>query len=488
MIIIAYLVVSIIVLLLIGLAQSQKIMNWLSVIHSLSFIIITGYIFYSVVLPQYYFDNNYFFLDHLGVFEILLSAVIFFFACIYAGGYVQNMVQSGELQKKNLKLFYVSLNSLLLIITCSFLSNNLALFWIFAELTTIFSALLIAILYAWDNIDAALKYIFIASAAMLFSFIGLIFLFTLTQNALGTGTVNWSDLITHATALSPTLLAVSFIFTFIGFAAKSGIVPFHTWLPDAHSKAPSAVSAILSAVLLNVGIYGIIRMYSIVKQTSAVHTISLLLIVFGLISIMIAAFHMLQQKNLKKIIAFSSIEHMGLLLISIGIGTPLLLFWSLFHILGHSLTKAQLFFSAGILHKQYESNTSLYMKEVFTLQPVASIGIILGTVSIIGMPPFMVFLSKLFILIGIADYSIWLLFAVLLFMLIASVALIIFVLHMFSKVSKQKQDAPPTKIYKVPQGMKFSIISLIVLTIILGLFFPGVIKETFSVIGQELLW
>jgi hydrogenase-4 component F len=483
----AYLALSIIILIAIGLARSQRIMNALSVIHALGVLGITGYILASVPIPQYYLTDRYFFIDHLGIYEILISGIIFLFASIYAGGYVKILVDSGELQQKNLKLFYASLNGLLLIVTFSFLANNLALFWIFAELTTIVSAMLIALLYAWDNIDAALKYIFIASAAMLFSFIGLIFLFSLTQNALGTGTVNWDVLVQNANQLSPNLLTISFVFSFIGFAAKAGVVPFHTWLPDAHSKAPSAVSAILSAVLLNVGVYGIIRLFAVVKHTPAVPNITLFIILFGVLSIVVAAFHMLQQRNLKKIIAFSSIENIGLILIGVAIGTPLMLFWTLYYILAHSLTKAVLFFSAGILHKQYESNTQPYMKNVFRLQPVASVGIILGTVSIIGMPPFIVFLAKLPLLQGIALYSPWLLFIVLLFITIAAASNVLFLARIFSNVTDD-DNTVQTEVFNVPRGMTFSIISILVLMLALGVFFPSAINNTLSVIIQELHW
>ena len=153
------------------------------------------------------------------------------------------------------------------------------------------------------------------------------------------------------------MMIAAFALIFIGFAAKSGIFPFHTWLPEAHAKAPSAVSAVLSGVLLNVGIYGIIRVFAIVHQTSAFAAVTPLLLLFGVLTIAIAAISMLPEKNLKKLIAFSSIENMGILLIGLAVATPLAIFWVIFHIMAHAFTKASLFFSAGILHRQYQEPT-----------------------------------------------------------------------------------------------------------------------------------
>ena len=193
---------------------------------------------------------------------------------------------------------------------------------------------------------------------MLFSFVGLIFLFEVSRETLGQGTLNWSVLVQHASAFPSGMMIACFALVFIGFAAKSGIFPFHTWLPEAHAKAPSAVSALLSGVLLNVGIYAIIRMVALVHQTAAISVVSPLLFLFGVLTIAIAAFSMLPQKNLKKLIAFSSIENMGVLLVGLAIATPVAMFWVIFYIMAHAFTKASLFLSAGILHRQYHSKFS----------------------------------------------------------------------------------------------------------------------------------
>ncbi|VVB61230.1 F(420)H(2) dehydrogenase subunit M [uncultured archaeon] len=485
MILSIYAIVGFVALLLILLCRSHRSMNALSTVHSLAYFTLALYTLLYVRLPSFYLQDRYFFIDHLGIYEALIAAVLFFFASVYSKGYVEGLINIGELDRGNLKLFYVAFNLLLISVTYSFFSNNLALFWIFAELTTVFSAVLIVTLNAKKNIGAALKYVFMASTSMLFSFIGLIFLFTLTEHALGAGTLNWDLLMLNAAQLSPTILLASFVFIFIGMAAKSGIVPFHAWLPTAYAKAPSAISAILSGSVSSVGVYGIIRAYAILHQTAAAGRISTLLIVFGLASIAVAAFSMLSQINLKKLIAFSSIENTGLMILGIGLGTPVALFWVLFHKLAHALTKAVLFFSGGIMHRQYGSMHAEEIKDALELQPLASWGLILGAAAIIGMPPFAIFVSKLFLLLQAAKLSPVLLFVVLALLLVAAGAFAMFLSRVFAQDGGNNNNKKIEK-YIVPDGMTFSIVALIVIIFVLGIFFPQYLSDLLNNIVAEL--
>ncbi|PKL64670.1 MAG: hydrogenase membrane subunit, partial [Methanomicrobiales archaeon HGW-Methanomicrobiales-3] len=384
MIILLFLVIAAITLAGILISRNQRQMNTVCIAQSVAFtflalfLLVTGQV--PISTPR--IGSPYFFIDHLGLFEILISTTIFTFAALYARGYVEGLVEDGELEKGSLRLFYLAWAALLTVIVFAFVSDNLALFWIFAELTTIISAILVAILAARENIDAAIKYIFIASTSMLFSFIGFIFLFETSRTVTGTGTLNWTELLAAAHAFPPFMATAAFVLVFIGFAAKSGIFPFHTWLPEAHAKAPSAVSAVLSGVLLNVGIYGIIRTFAIVHQTGSEAMVSFILALFGVLTIAIAAFSMIPERNLKKLIAFSSVENMGILLVGLAVATPVALFFVLFHIMAHSFTKASLFFSAGILHRQYKSPLSSEavddIRNVFSFQPLAAWGVIIG--------------------------------------------------------------------------------------------------------------
>jgi len=491
MILIAIGLVSLACIGLIALSKTNRQMNAVSIAHGLLFTSITAAFLATVDIPVETFlvGNQYFFIDHLAAFEVLIASVIFTLAAVYAGGYVESLLSSGELAKGSLKLFYTLWSLLLLIIVLAFFADNLALFWIFAEMTTIASAMLVAILAARENIDAALKYIFIASTSMLLSFVGYIFLFETSRSALGRGSLNWTVLFAHAPEFPAGMMLASFALVFIGFAAKSGIFPFHTWLPEAHAKAPSAVSAVLSAVLLNVGIYAILRMVALVHRTNAMPAVSTMLVLFGALTIGIAAVSMLPQKNLKKLIAFSSIENMGLMLVGIAVATPVAIFWVLFHVMAHSFTKASLFFSAGILHRQYHSRFSGdapdEIRDVFSLQPLAAWGILIGGLAIIGLPFSPVFFSKLFILLQVGTVSMAVLVILLVLLFVAAAGLGYFVITSFTRVS-QPGDSPLNEPYRTPGGMKIPVVILLVLIIAMGIFLPGGEIVFFSQMVTEL--
>ena len=453
-------------------AARNSLFNWLSVIHAGTYLI-----FISIMLiTGMELSNQYFIVDSLAMYEVLVASIIFFLASLYARGYVNGLLKMGEIDAAELKLFYVALNSMFFVVVYAFFSNNLALFWILLEVTTLLSATLIVTLNAKENIMAALKYVFTTSTAMLFSIVGFIILFALTKQVTGTGTLVWSQLMPIARTLTPPLFALAFILIFVGFAAKTGIVPFHTWLPQAHAKAPSVISVLLSAVLLNIGGYGILRMYAVARQTGAAHFISIVLIIFGLLSIALAAFSMLPRSNIKKLIAFSSIEHMGLILVGIGLGTPLVIFWVLFHIIAHALVKTLLFFAAGILHQQYHGNKFEKMEDALLLQPFASWSFIVGSLAVIGTPLFPIFLSKLFILQQLGDYSMPLLFLVLLLLLVVAAAFAAILIKTFP----QKNGHEKVVRYDAAWSMKVPMLILLVVIVFLGIYLPGGLTNLFN--------
>jgi hydrogenase-4 component F len=478
-----YAFLGVAVLLLTVLSKSHKTINILSIILSASYLALTLFTLAYGAVPAYSLGGNYFLIDHLSLYEILISATLFLIAAIYSNAYIEGSIEIHEMDRSSLKLFYVAFNALLMAITYAFLADNLALFWILAELTTAFSAVLIVTLNAPKNIGATLKYIFITSTCMLFSFIGLILIFTLTENNLGAGTLNWSTLMSIASTLSPAIMFAAFIFTFVGFAAKSGIVPFHAWLPSAHSKALAPVSAILSGSVTSVGIYGIIRVYSVASQTSLLPKISWFLIGFGLISMVVAALTMLSQVNLKKLIGYSTVENMGFLLVGLGIGTPIAIFWMLFYTLSHAFTKSSLFLSAGILHHQYKSVRMEHIKNIFRFQPFAAWSLILGTIAIIGMPLSAIFLPKLSILLQSAELSPFLLLGLLTVFLFVAAAFGIFMIRL---LSKKDVDTPGVKRYEASLGMKTAIAALLIVVFAFGVFFPQQLGDLLSSIVSEL--
>ncbi len=457
--------------------------NWvnsLAIAQAVLYLALTTYIILRVPLPFYDF-KTYLLADPLAIYEILITSLVFLLAAIYGRGYIKALIENDSIRGPSAVLFYACFNLLLVVIVFSFLSNNLALFWILLELTTVVSGILIVVISAKENIIAALKYLFIASTAMLFSVVGLIILFAITQQADGVGTLNWSGLMQVAGSLSPRYFSFAFIFVFIGFASKAGIAPFHTWLPQAHGRAPSMVSAVLSGVLINCGTYGVLRMFAVAHLTSSWHLISVVLIVFGVASIAVATLSLLSRTNIKKMIAFSSIEHMGLVLVGIALATPLALIWTLYHILAHALIKSLLFFSAGILNHQYAGNRMQDMKNSLKLQPLATWGIIIGGVAVIGLPPFPMFVSKLFILTQVGHYSLPLLFAILVLLLIVASAFAFLLIRAFTQ-----QTTTAIEAYRPHWTMKLPIIFLFLALIGVGVYLSFGLSGILTTISSSL--
>jgi len=484
MILIIYLVVGMLALLSMILSRGEKSMNFFSICHALSYLLISILVVIYEKLPMFFTESRLFFIDTFALYEVVIASFIFFLVAIYLRGYMRLMIGNKELNPKNIRLFYCGFSLLLMSTVFAFFSNNLALFWIFLELTTLFSVLLITLLNAKENIVAGLHYIFIVSPAMVFTFIGLIILYVATQSA-GVASINWFDIMHTTGLLQSRILEVSFIFIFIGFAAKSGIVPFHNWLPKAYSAAPSPVTVLMSAVVSSLGMYGIIRVFAIIGHTAALSKISWLLIIFGMVSVAVASFVMLQKKNVKMMLAFSSIEQAGIILIALGIATKTSIFWALLYVTFHSLIKALLFFSAGIINSQYESNNLESISDMIRLQPVASLGLIVGSLAIIGLPPFLLFAPKFFILAELGRHSIILLGLLLFFILIAVSAFAILMTKLFSNVTKDEKNIKIKK-FILPASMKFTIILLIILVIALGLYMPPGLQHVINSIVAQL--
>lgn len=423
--------------------------------------------------------NGYFYLDTLAIFEILISAGLYLLAAIYSRGYIDSLLNQKEIDVSLLPVFYGSFCLLELVLIMGFLSNNLVLLWIFIELSTVFSAVLIVTLKAKENITAALKYVFIASTSMLFSFMGIIILFSLSQEAIVGGSLSWTGLMDNAASFNQPAFNVAFILVLIGFGAKSGMAPFHTWMPQAYTKAPSVVSVMYGPVL-NLGLFAIIRLFAIGDQVGDTWLVTSSLLSTGVLTIGVAAFSLLARTNTKKVIAYSAIEQTGLALVGMGLANPLALFWVVFNQLAQPFIKALLFFSAGIWHRQYLSNKYDVVIKPMHYQPLASTGLIIGIAAAIGTPLLPVFLVKFNILSVLAAKPLLFLLVLVLFMVVASG-----MGYYFLRIFNQKGN-PDIILFKTPNSMKLPIAVCILLLLILGVYVPSWLTSIINTICVEL--
>lgn len=341
-----------------------------------------------------------FYVDALGAFEVAISVVVGMAAVTYARGYMGLEFVEGRFPYRKLQRFYGLTNAFWSVFLLTCVANNLGVVWISIEGTTLATAFLVAFYNKQSSIEAAWKYFVLCTVGISLALMGLILLYYSATRLPGVAvaSLDWSVLAQQASHLDPDVLKLSFVFTLVGYGTKVGLAPMHTWLPDAHSEAPSPVSAMLSGMLLNGAMYGVIRSHALVVRCVGEGLSNRLLVMFGLLSLAIAVPFILRQRDFKRLLAYSSVEHMGIIALGLGIGGPLGTFGALLHTLYHSLIKSMLFFSAGNLILRYRTREIAGLRGVFRTLPTTGPVLLLGTFAIAGAPPFGLFLSELTIL------------------------------------------------------------------------------------------
>ncbi len=342
--------------------------------------------------------KDIFYMDSLSVYILLITTLAFFLVSLYSISYFGEELRRKVITLNKLKLFYSLSNAFVLSMILALTTQNMGVMWIAIEATTLASAFLVGFYNNKRAIEAAWKYLIICSVGIAFALLGVILLYYSSTVKLG-GTkilgLSWNYLMQNATALDPSILKIAFIFILIGFGTKVGFSPMHTWLPDAHSQAPSPVSSLLSGVLLNTAMYGIIRVMSIVnKSLDSSRYTGNLLILLGILSVGTAAIFVLVQQDYKRILAYSSIEHMGIIALGLGICTPISIFAALYHTFNHAMTKSMLFLATGNVYLKYHTKKIASIKGLIKTMPVTGVVFVLGAFAITGMPPFGIFMSE----------------------------------------------------------------------------------------------
>ena len=357
-----------------------------------------------------YAFENLFYIDALSMLMILLITTVSMLSSVYSIGYMTNETEEKIQDSWKLKTFYLLLNSFIFAMLLLVITNSLGVLWISIELTTLISAFLVGYYNRETPVEAAWKYIILCTVGIAFAMIGIVILYYAVTHVGGVKELglDWNYLVTIAHKLNPGLMKVAFIFILIGFGTKAGLAPMHTWLPDAHSEAPTPVSALLSGVLLKCALYGIIRFAILTKLAVGAIFISKLLFFFGIFSLIIAAPFILVQRNIKRLLAYSSLEHIGLITIGLAFGTPLAVFGALIHMINHAMTKSLLFFTAGNISLKFHTKDIEHIKGAINVMPFSSIALLIGALAICGSPPFSIFLSEFYIITGGIKGNHWL--------------------------------------------------------------------------------
>jgi hydrogenase-4 component F len=341
-------------------------------------------------------------IDALGAYVLGLTIVVAALALWASPKYIRYELGAGELQPRDEGHYYALLLWFIATLIAVPLVDNLGLLWVAIEATTIVSALLVGINRSPEAIEAAWKYLILGTVGIGFALLATLLAYASSVRVLGESSdaLNWTHLVAIAPQLNPSLLRLSFVFALAGYGTKVGLVPFHTWLPDAHSQAPSPVSALLSGVSITAALYALIRFHLVTVAGIGPTFSSNLLIFFGLLSMAVALPFMIRQEDMKRLLAYSSIEHMGLLVVGIGFGGPIALLGVALHMGLHALTKATLFLSAGALVQKYGSHRLSAIRGTLRAAPIAGGAFGGGILLLGGLPPSGIFVTEFAIIVG----------------------------------------------------------------------------------------
>ena len=349
--------------------------------------------------PQLVWDKQ-FFIDPLNVFLVTLTAFVSLTTAIFSRPYMRIEQDRGKMTPPRMRLYHSMYQLFSFTMLLGFTTNNMGIIWVAMEAATLTTVLLVSVYRTAASLEAAWKYFILCGVGIAQALFGTILLYMAADKVLGAehATLLWSNLNDIKGQLDPTIITLAFVFLLIGYGTKIGLVPLHSWLPDAHAEGPTPVSAVLSGLLLNVAMYAVLRCK--VLTDGALHTqmAGQLMMGFGLLSVTVAAFFLSRQKDVKRMFSYSSIEHMGLITFAFGMGGPVANFAGVLHMTVHSLVKSAIFFTVGHATQKAGTQVMSEIRGLIKVNPTVGWGLMLGVMAILGMPPFGVFASEFLIL------------------------------------------------------------------------------------------
>ena len=344
--------------------------------------------------------GDQFFVDSFNVFLVALTAFVAFTTALFSRPYMRIEHEHGRVTPGRLRLYHSAYQIFSFTMLLALLTNNLGILWVAMEGATLSTVLLVSLYRTPASLEAAWKYFILCGVGIAQALFGTILLYFAAEKVLGGGSSSllWTQLYTVRGQLEPTVLSLAFVFLLVGYGTKVGLVPLHNWLPDAHAEGPTPISAVLSGLLLNVALYAVVRSKVLVDGSLESNFSGHLMMGFGLLSVVVAAFFLSRQRDVKRMFAYSSIEHMGIVTFAFGMGGSIAAFAGLLHMTVHSLTKSAIFFTVGHAAQKTGTQNMDEIRGLIERNPTIGWGLALGTLAILGIPPFGVFTSEFMIL------------------------------------------------------------------------------------------
>ena len=338
----------------------------------------------------------YLLVDDLNGTFIVLTSFVGFTTSIFSASYIGHELEIGRLTPPFVRFYHAMYQVLMFAMNLALIANNIGLMWVAIELATLTTVMMVGIYRTHEALEAAWKYFILGSVGIALALFGTILVYMAARPVIGEGldAMVWSVLLARAGAFDPALLDVAFVFLLLGYGTKIGLAPLHAWLPDAHAEGPTPISAVLSGLLLNVALYALLRFKMLLAVNPAAIAPGPLMVTLGLVSLVFAAFMLYRRRDIKRMFAYSSIEHMGIITFAFGMGGPLANFAGLLHMTMHSLTKSAIFFAVGHVAQVKRTQRIADLGGLTESHPVLGWTLILGVVAIAGLPPLGIFTSE----------------------------------------------------------------------------------------------
>jgi hydrogenase-4 component F len=367
------------------------------------------------------------FVDDLNVVFAVLATFVGFTTSAFSASYIAHELESGRLTARYLRFYHAMYQTLMFAMNLALVANNIGLMWVAIELATLTTVAMVGIYRTHEALEAAWKYFILGSVGIALALFGTILVYMAARPVLGEGqdAMVWTALIERSASFSPELLNVAFIFLMLGYGTKVGLAPLHAWLPDAHAEGPTPISAVLSGLLLNVALYAVLRFKMLLATVPTAIAPGPLMVTMGLTSVLFAAFMLFRRRDIKRMFAYSSIEHMGIVTFAFGMGGALANFAGLLHMTMHSLTKSAIFFAVGHIAQGKGTQRLVEIRGLTESHPVLGWGLVLGVIAIGGLPPLGMFMSEFLIVSSTFARAPWLAILLVVGLLVALGALML---------------------------------------------------------------
>ncbi|WP_457645413.1 hydrogenase 4 subunit F [Profundibacter sp.] len=422
----------------------------------------------------------FFLIDSFNIYLVALNSFVGLTTSIFSASYIAHELEEGNLTPISLRFYHALYQAMMIAMSLALLTNNLGLMWVGIEIATLSTVVMVGIYRTPQAVEAAWKYFILGSVGIALAFFGTILLYLTAEGVLGEGVpaMTFSNLQENAARFDPALLSLAFVFLLVGYGTKVGLAPLHAWLPDAHAEGPTPISAVLSGLLLNVALYAVLRIKMIMAGNADTIPAGLAMMIMGLTSLIFAAVMLYRRRDIKRLFAYSSIEHMGIITFAFGMGGPLANFAGLLHMTMHSLTKSGIFFAVGHIVQAKGTQKMSGITGLAKSHPALAWALGIGVLAIAGVPPFGVFTSEFLVVTTTFARQPVLAMILALGIIVAFGALLMHLQKLL--FGEPSGDSHKVKASALPMFIHFALVLLA------GLWLPPILVEWFKQVAEVL--